>query len=674
VPRLILIAVLAGLLATSQSTEKANARDGGLEGPTNSKGQQRVPVDPPPQDAKVPQSPRCASGSAGTMCNLSEASKPGGGSLSWDQLAAKRKEQEQQKEFHDRTDWKLSTRFMRSVLDRFRRETIDREIPRRYQDLIRRMYEEAGRENAHRIQRGDNPKPANTGTSTNTNTSTDTRTSPSPLISYLGPVSGGGKICIGGVGECGSSQSGITGLAAADSLPDPGQTQKISKPNFMAASRMPDFSGASAPAPGQGSGSSSGSTTSHVNLPGGYFGKATVNSDGTVTVSNNLGTVTLSRDQLNKVAAGDLGPVAALMGGAGGAGNSGKLTGSSSSSSSASRSGSSSISGLGSSSSSKLASVSSGNGIKIDPALLRTKSAAASTPMVSSLGGPVSGNSVKIDLGSAGTANRAASGASTISGASSSSPLSSGSRAVSIENKPASSSTVTGTSAAISPASPAGSRAISIANKPAASSTITINTPNPSGRVVASPAPNAAGGAASGAASGAANRAASGAASRAASTVASTSASNAAGHAASGAAGRAASNAASRAASNAASNAASRAASNAASNAASRAASNAASNAAANAASRIRIPSDVRLKRDIVEVGQLSSGLHVYRYRYIGDREYYVGVMAQEVRQVDPGAIGHGADGYLSVDYDRLGLRFMTWDQWTGNSIQKAKL
>ena len=43
----------------------------------------------------------------------------------------------------------------------------------------------------------------------------------------------------------------------------------------------------------------------------------------------------------------------------------------------------------------------------------------------------------------------------------------------------------------------------------------------------------------------------------------------------------------------------------------------------------------------------------------------YVGVMAQEVAEVMPEAVQRGADGYLRVDYGRLGLRIQTWDQWT---------
>jgi hypothetical protein len=72
--------------------------------------------------------------------------------------------------------------------------------------------------------------------------------------------------------------------------------------------------------------------------------------------------------------------------------------------------------------------------------------------------------------------------------------------------------------------------------------------------------------------------------------------------------------------------------------------------------------SDIRLKRDIAQVGELDSG--IYRYRYLWSDTIYVGVMAQEVAAVKPEAVLRGADGYLRVDYARLGLRLQTWDQW----------
>jgi hypothetical protein len=75
--------------------------------------------------------------------------------------------------------------------------------------------------------------------------------------------------------------------------------------------------------------------------------------------------------------------------------------------------------------------------------------------------------------------------------------------------------------------------------------------------------------------------------------------------------------------------------------------------------------SDIRLKRDIAQVGELDSGVGLYRYRYLWSDTIYVGVMAQEVAAVKPDSVLRGADGYLRVDYRRLGLRLQTWDQWT---------
>jgi hypothetical protein len=74
--------------------------------------------------------------------------------------------------------------------------------------------------------------------------------------------------------------------------------------------------------------------------------------------------------------------------------------------------------------------------------------------------------------------------------------------------------------------------------------------------------------------------------------------------------------------------------------------------------------SDMRLKHDIVLLGRLDDGLGYYRFVYNGGHTAYVGVMAQEVRIVAPEAVTRGADGYMRVSYDLLGLPFETYDQW----------
>jgi len=79
------------------------------------------------------------------------------------------------------------------------------------------------------------------------------------------------------------------------------------------------------------------------------------------------------------------------------------------------------------------------------------------------------------------------------------------------------------------------------------------------------------------------------------------------------------------------------------------------------------IVSDVRLKRDITPIAKLENGLRLYRYRYAWSDTLYVGVLAQEVLEVTPSAVARGADGYLRVNYVRLGLRMQLWDEWVAS-------
>lgn len=77
--------------------------------------------------------------------------------------------------------------------------------------------------------------------------------------------------------------------------------------------------------------------------------------------------------------------------------------------------------------------------------------------------------------------------------------------------------------------------------------------------------------------------------------------------------------------------------------------------------------SDIELKHDVVLLGVLDNGLGFYRFAYNGSDKAYVGVIAQEVQTVKPDAVGRGTDGYLRVRYDRLGVKFQTYDQWLGS-------
>jgi len=74
--------------------------------------------------------------------------------------------------------------------------------------------------------------------------------------------------------------------------------------------------------------------------------------------------------------------------------------------------------------------------------------------------------------------------------------------------------------------------------------------------------------------------------------------------------------------------------------------------------------SDARLKRDLVPVAHLASGIALYRFKYHWSDRLYVGVIAQEVAAIVPDAVTRGAGGFLEVDYGRLGLELLTWDEW----------
>ena len=66
--------------------------------------------------------------------------------------------------------------------------------------------------------------------------------------------------------------------------------------------------------------------------------------------------------------------------------------------------------------------------------------------------------------------------------------------------------------------------------------------------------------------------------------------------------------------------------------------------------------SDERLKADIKPVGTDAKGRKWYDYRYLWDAPGTVrrGVMAQEVRETDPGAVATHESGFLMVDYAKL--------------------
>lgn len=66
--------------------------------------------------------------------------------------------------------------------------------------------------------------------------------------------------------------------------------------------------------------------------------------------------------------------------------------------------------------------------------------------------------------------------------------------------------------------------------------------------------------------------------------------------------------------------------------------------------------SDINLKENIEKVGE-ENGFNIYEFSYKGQPERYIGVMAQEVQKTRPDAVVE-KDGYLAVNYDKIGIEF----------------
>ncbi len=82
--------------------------------------------------------------------------------------------------------------------------------------------------------------------------------------------------------------------------------------------------------------------------------------------------------------------------------------------------------------------------------------------------------------------------------------------------------------------------------------------------------------------------------------------------------------------------------------------------------------SDSRAKRDIALLRHLDNGLHLYRFKYLTGDETWVGVIAQQVAMVRPDAVSRGADGYFRVDYAKLGLKMVRWEDWRASERSMA--
>lgn len=61
--------------------------------------------------------------------------------------------------------------------------------------------------------------------------------------------------------------------------------------------------------------------------------------------------------------------------------------------------------------------------------------------------------------------------------------------------------------------------------------------------------------------------------------------------------------------------------------------------------------SDIRSKMDIKRIGTADNGLGIFLYRYKHGGPYEIGVMAQDVERVNPGAVVMGPDDFMRVNY-----------------------
>jgi hypothetical protein len=74
--------------------------------------------------------------------------------------------------------------------------------------------------------------------------------------------------------------------------------------------------------------------------------------------------------------------------------------------------------------------------------------------------------------------------------------------------------------------------------------------------------------------------------------------------------------------------------------------------------------SDITLKHNISLLGHLDNGLGFYRFSYVGSDKAWVGVIAQEVQPLMPEAVRLDRDGHLRVFYDKVGVKFQSYDEW----------
>lgn len=78
--------------------------------------------------------------------------------------------------------------------------------------------------------------------------------------------------------------------------------------------------------------------------------------------------------------------------------------------------------------------------------------------------------------------------------------------------------------------------------------------------------------------------------------------------------------------------------------------------------------SDERAKEDIIPVGEMFDGTPLYRFRYKGDPQTQIGVMAQDVEQTNPGAVAD-IGGLKAVDMDSATRPAAIRGQYAGGGV-----
>ena len=67
--------------------------------------------------------------------------------------------------------------------------------------------------------------------------------------------------------------------------------------------------------------------------------------------------------------------------------------------------------------------------------------------------------------------------------------------------------------------------------------------------------------------------------------------------------------------------------------------------------------SDMKLKENIIKVGNSPSGINVYEWNYIGKSQRYRGVLAQELLESHPEAVTMCPNGFLGVYYGKIDVK-----------------